>query len=266
MSISPNSSTLRWSVLENKYIEKTIDLQINSYGYKGLAIGLTIIITWGGQTVFLLNREVSGTFRYLIPVMFILQTFLYTGLFITTHDAMHGLVLPKHPALNNYIGCLAVLLYALFSYTKLNKKHQEHHKFPASDKDPDFHDGKHRSFLAWYVNFLSNYLSLTQIIGMAIIFNILKHVLGIPTANLLLFWVIPAISSTFQLFYFGTYLPHRELTSGYTDRHRARSNSYSAWLSFLTCYHFGYHWEHHAYPQIPWWQLSKIRKQLNLYN
>ena len=112
---------------------------------------------------------------------------------------MHGLVLPKHPTLNNYIGCLAVLLYALFSYTKLRKKHQEHHKFPASNKDPDFYDGKHKNFLVWYVNFLSNYLSLSQILGMAIIFNILKHLLGISTSNLLLFWVVPAISSTLQL-------------------------------------------------------------------
>jgi fatty acid desaturase len=23
----------------------------------------------------------------------------------------------------------------------------------------------------------------------------------------------------------------------------------------LTCYFFGYHWEHHEAPGIPWWQL-----------
>ena len=239
---------------------------MNSHGIKGLLIGLTIIAAWGGQTAFLLNSEFSGIYLCLIPLMIILQTFLYTGLFITTHDAMHGLVSPKHPTLNNYIGCLAVLLYALFSYAKLCKKHQEHHRFPASDKDPDFHDGRHKNFIVWYFNFLTNYLSLSQILGMAIVFNILKHLLGISTSNLLLFWIAPAIFSTFQLFYFGTYLPHRELASGYIDHHHARSNSYSVFLSFLTCYHFGYHWEHHTYPQVPWWQLSNIRKQLKLYN
>ena len=180
-------------------MEKTIALQIEPHDYKGLAIGLIISAAWSAQTFFLLNSEFSGIYLCLIPLMIILQTFLYTGLFITTHDAMHGLVLPKHPTLNNYIGCLAVLLYALFSYTKLRKKHQEHHKFPASNKDPDFYDGKHKNFPVWYVNFLSNYLSLSQILGMAIIFNIRKHLLGISTSNLLLFWVVPAISSTLQL-------------------------------------------------------------------
>ena len=26
------------------------------------------------------------------------------------------------------------------------------------------------------------------------------------------------------------------------------------WLSFLTCYHFGYHLEHHRYPWVLWWR------------
>lgn len=241
-------------------MEKTITLQIEPHDYIRISDWTDNHCRLERANFFLLNSEFSGIYLCLIPLMITLQTFLYTGLFIATHDAMHGLVLPKHPTLNNYIGCLAVLLYALFSYTKLRKKHQEHHKFPASNKDPDFYDGKHKNFPVWYVNFLSNYLSLSQILGMAIIFNIRKHLLGISTSNLLLFWVVPAISSTLQLFYFGTYLPHRELASGYTDRHRARSNSYSVFLSFLTCYHFGYHWEHHAYPQIPWWQLPHTRK------
>ncbi|MBD3338449.1 MAG: beta-carotene ketolase, partial [Candidatus Lokiarchaeota archaeon] len=23
--------------------------------------------------------------------------------------------------------------------------------------------------------------------------------------------------------------------------------------------HFGYHWEHHEYPNIPWWRLPAVR-------
>jgi beta-carotene ketolase (CrtW type) len=78
--------------------------------------------------------------------------------------------------------------------------------------------------------------------------------------NLILFWIIPPLLSTFQLFYFGTYLPHRELSEPYTDAHRTRSNDYNVFWSFLSCYHFGYHWEHHEYTHIPWWRLPKIRK------
>jgi beta-carotene ketolase (CrtW type) len=79
--------------------------------------------------------------------------------------------------------------------------------------------------------------------------------------NLIYFWVVPALLSTVQLFYFGTYLPHRELTEPYKDQHRARSNNYSNIFSLLTCYHFGYHWEHHEYPHIAWWRLPLMRKQ-----
>lgn len=28
-------------------------------------------------------------------------------------------------------------------------------------------------------------------------------------------------------------------------------------LSFLTCYYFGYHLEHHLYPNVPWWRLPE---------
>ncbi|MFB2979106.1 fatty acid desaturase [Microseira sp. BLCC-F43] len=48
---------------------------------------------------------------------------------------------------------------------------------------------------------------------------------------------------------------------GYTNPHRCQSNSLSTFWSFITCYHFGYHEEHHEYPEVPWWQLPIIRKR-----
>jgi beta-carotene ketolase (CrtW type) len=97
---------------------------------------------------------------------------------------------------------------------------------------------------------------------MAIIFNILYHLLNIPLANLVLFWILPSVLSTLQLFYFGTFLPHRESPDKFKDHHRARSNDYNIIFSFVTCYHFGYHWEHHQYPYVPWWKLPKVRQQI----
>ena len=105
------------------------------------------------------------------------------------------------------------------------------------------------------------YLSWRQMVGMAIVFQILEYVLGIPTLNLILFWVSPALLSTLQLFYFGTYLPHRRPEDGYDNPHRARSNAYSTFWSFITCYHFGYHWEHHEYPSVPWWHLPEVPQE-----
>lgn len=227
--------------------------------YIGLAIALTIFIAWGGSLYFQLSNDLL---QVGIPIAFagiVLQTFLYTGLFITAHDAMHGSVYRINAKVNDFIGTLAVRFYALFSFPKLHDKHWEHHTHPASEDDPDFHDGEHPQFWRWYLHFLINYVSWKQIAGMAIVFNILEHLVGIPAQRLLLFWVLPSLLSTLQLFYFGTYLPHRE-EGGYSDEHHARSNEYSVFWSFITCYHFGYHWEHHAWPHVAWWKLPAQRR------
>lgn len=227
---------------------------------KGLFIAVTIIGLWGLSLTLLLTLDVAHINTVLIPIGILCQTFLYTGLFITAHDAMHGSVCPTHPRLNNVMGATAVRLYALFSYRKLLKKHYEHHRTPASDTDPDFHDGHHTDFSAWYFHFMKEYLSWKQIVGMAIVFQIMEYILAISTVNLILFWVSPALLSTVQLFYFGTYLPHQTPESGYDNPHRAKSNAYSIFWSFISCYHFGYHWEHHEYPYIPWWHLPAIHR------
>nr|WP_301289159.1 fatty acid desaturase [Natronocella acetinitrilica] len=195
------------------------------------------------------------------PLAVLMQTFLYTGLFITAHDAMHGTVAPAFPRLNRFIGATCVRLYALFSFQRLQQAHWAHHQHPATTKDPDFHDGEHDGLVRWYLHFMIGYVSPLQIVGMAAIFNVFLFAAGVPVANLILFWILPSLLSTLQLFYFGTVLPHREPRNGYNDSHRARSNDFSPLVSFLTCYHFGYHWEHHERPDLPWWRLPHFRRR-----
>jgi beta-carotene ketolase (CrtW type) len=190
------------------------------------------------------------------------QTLLYTGLFITVHDSMHGSILPSNRFLNDLLGTISVFFYAMFSYKMLKKKHFEHHKAPGTGKDPDYHDGTGKGFFAWYFRFLRNYMSPLQLVGMGVLFIFLIFVVRLPWQNLILFWAIPSISSTFQLFYFGTYLPHREPDGGYTNKHHATSSDYPFFISLVTCYHFGYHLEHHLYPYVPWWKLPWVRKDL----
>ncbi len=229
---------------------------------KSITISLSVITIWLGSLIFLLTRDI-GEFGILLSVIGVLwQTFLYTGLFITAHDAMHGTAFPKNRKINNLIGTLAVKLFALFSYPRLLNKHWEHHKHPASEEDPDFHDGEHKNLFRWYLHFMVSYVTWKQLLGMAIAFNIMMYLLQIHLANLIIFWIIPSFLSTFQLFYFGTYLPHRELEKNYPDDHHARSNDFSVFWSFITCYHFGYHWEHHEYPHVPWWRLPRVRRMV----
>jgi beta-carotene/zeaxanthin 4-ketolase len=229
------------------------------WNLKGIAAAALIIGTWAILLVFLLS--LSSPFGWWTPLAVAAQTFLYTGLFITAHDAMHGTISPASPRINRALGALAVALYALFSFKKLQRAHRAHHRHPASADDPDFHDGHNDRFHRWYLRFMGHYLSPVQILGMAAIFNILLYLVGVNLANLILFWVVPALLSTIQLFYFGTVLPHRQPRQGYGDEHRAQSNDFGPLLSFLTCYHFGYHWEHHERPDLPWWALPRFRRR-----
>lgn len=115
----------------------------------GFAIAAGIILLWVANLLFWISRDLSALPLALVPLGIVLQIFLYTGLFITAHDAMHGCVTPANHGLNNAIGTLCVALYALFSFNKLHEKHWEHHRHPASGDDPDFHDGEHPQFLRW---------------------------------------------------------------------------------------------------------------------
>jgi beta-carotene ketolase (CrtW type) len=227
---------------------------------RGTLIALVIIGLWASSLSLLFSLNISSI-QILGGMSAVLwQTFLYTGLFITAHDAMHGVVYPQNRRINSLIGSVAVFLYALFSYKKLLAKHWLHHRHPASKVDPDFHDGKHKNFFGWYFHFIKGYWSWTQVIGLIVAFSIMSHLLHVSSINLALFWVLPSLLSSIQLFYFGTYLPHREPKGGYRNPHRAQSNPLPAFWSLITCYHFGYHQEHHEYPHVPWWKLPEISR------
>ncbi len=220
-----------------------------SNSYTGLFIALSIIVIWAICLVNFLNWNFSWSNPLVYPAI-LLQMHLYTGLFITAHDAMHGTV-TANKALNNLIGGLCTMLYALFPFRKLYTKHHEHHRHVHSAADPDYHDG---NFFAWYFNFIKTYITWWQVVIMATIFNVLKFWIAEP--NLIIFWVLPSLLSTLQLFYFGTWLPHH---GDHDNQHQSRSFRKNHLLAFLTCYFFGYHFEHHDSPGTPWWKLWQLK-------
>ena len=231
-------------------------LKSSEIGINGLAIALIIILTWAISLGLLLT--VVNVSQISLPwkaIALLWQTFLYTGLFITAHDAMHGVVLPKQTKINAAIGSFALLAYGLFSYKQLLEAHLNHHRYPASDLDPDFHNSKSTGAIGWYFCFMQRYWSWWRFLGLVIIFCILHSLFHISAINLILFWIVPSLMSSIQLFYFGTFLTHRKPDEGYADSFRAQSTYFPLFWSFLTCYHFGYHHEHHQYPNLAWWQL-----------
>ena len=215
----------------------------------GVLIAVAVIATWTVSLFLLLNWNFSFS-NPLIYFMVLVQMHLYTGLFITAHDAMHGTVSPSKKA-NYLIGQVCTALYAAFSFQKLNKKQHEHHRNVHTEHDPDYHEG---SFLAWYFKFMKEYLSIAQILIMALMFNILK--IWFSQSNLLVFWVLPSLLSTMQLFYFGTWLPHH---GEHTNKHYSRTQSKNHVRAFFSCYFFGYHYEHHETPGVPWWRLWRAK-------
>jgi beta-carotene/zeaxanthin 4-ketolase len=190
--------------------------------------------------------------------IFLLVMFFSTGLFITAHDGMHGTIVPFSRRLNDLFGSLAVRLYALFSFSHLQHYHWKHHERPGTSYDPDFSLAYSTSFWRWYIEFLKRYLSVTQVIGMAILANILIHVYEIPTSQVITLWALPALCSSLQLFYFGTYLPHKPGITPFPDNHNARSLQQTRVASFFSCFHFGCHELHHRSPSIPWWCLWSV--------
>jgi beta-carotene ketolase (CrtW type) len=216
---------------------------------QGIIIALLIILLWFFSLAVLLQLQISQFEWWIIPLILI-QTHLYTGIFITAHDAMHGTV-SHYKKINSAVGWITAALFAFNNYGSLYKKHHHHHQFVATEKDPDFHSG---GFVKWYFVFLKNYLTIWQLLLMAITFNIL--ILFMPELNVILFWIIPALLSTLQLFYFGTYLPHRG-SFPQSNRHHSGTLRKNHFIAFITCYFFGYHFEHHDSPGIPWYQLHK---------
>jgi len=189
-------------------------------------------------------------------------TWLSVGMYIVAHDAMHGSLCPARRAAGNAMGALAVWLYAGFSFRRLVTKHHAHHRHPGSADDPDFSTTSPDRARNWYGQFMKAYFGPREMLVMVLRVGAYL-LLGARLENILLFFAVPGLLSSFQLFYFGTFLPHRHLPAGgaaFADRHRTRSNDYGTLMSLLTCFHFGYHHEHHLHPAVPWWRLPAVRK------
>ncbi len=221
----------------------------------GILIATLIITLWLGHLMFCLSNVNVAFNSILMYLHLFIQAYLFTGLFITGHDSMHGSI-SKNKIINNSIGWLATFLFAGLSYNRLIKNHRKHHSTPAEEEDPDFYTGS-QNFWIWWLIFMKRYSTLTQVLIMAIFFNVLK--IWFNESSIWVFWVIPAFLGTLQLFYFGTYRPHKYPHTNIMLPHKARTLRKNHLWAMISCYFFGYHFEHHSSPGTPWWQLYKMK-------
>lgn len=233
----------------------------------GLLLGTAIFGAWLATLVLALLADPAGWTPVALGLVVALRTFLQTGLFILGHDAMHRTLVPGRPWLNDALGRLALLLYAGLPYARCRRHHLRHHRVPGSRRDPDFRRASGDGALRWYARFMANYLSVRQLVlllsswlavGGGLMLLEPRRALAVPIV-----WVLPLVLSSFQLFLFGTYLPHRGDGASPAGPHAVRSLGYPHLLSLLACYHFGYHREHHAHPAVPWFRLPQLRRQIH---
>ncbi len=227
----------------------------------GLAFAAAIGGGWLALHLFAMAwfRPVGAEWLLAVPIA-VAQSWLSVGLFIVAHDAMHGSLAPGRPGLNRLVGRAMLTLYAGFSYDRLTRAHWQHHRAPGSAEDPDFCAEHPDRFARWYWAFLTRYFGWPSFLFVSAV-TAAWALAGVPIANLLLLYALPAIASSVQLFYFGTFRPHRHDGGEFADDHRARSNGWGTLTSLASCYHFGYHHEHHLSPHVPWWRLPDRRRR-----
>jgi beta-carotene ketolase (CrtW type) len=225
-----------------------------------LALATSIVLTWAAihvYGVFLYRMSLSNI--WIGGSIIIIETWLSAGMFIVAHDAMHGSLSPGMPSINRWVGRLCLGFYAFFPYDAVAAKHYAHHRFSGRGGDPDFYGPNPHAFWPWYWRFFREYFGFGQfaaIFGVVMLYALVLHA---QIFNILLFWALPAIASSLQLFTFGTWLPHRHASDGFIDGHNARTLEFNGLASLVACFHFGYHVEHHRSPQSPWWALPKVR-------
>jgi len=236
---------------------------------RGLLLAAGILSAWLGSLVILLPTTRTDLPNGIVLLAVLGRSLLQTGLFIVGHDAMHGTLWPERPRANRLIGQTSLLLYAALPYRKCLNNHRRHHRHAGTLRDPDHHGEGDPSLLSWYLRFMAAYLSPWQLTALVVSWLVLASFAApfssTPLSNVLIYGALPVLLSSLQLFVVGTYLPHRSTSPDFSDPggdHQPRSLDLPSWLSLLACFHFGYHWEHHRFPQLAWHELPAAKWRL----
>lgn len=242
-------------------VQNAVDLPgHHSQRFLGLFLATLVSVAWLSLHFYsMFIFDLSITVWPQVLVIAVVQCWLSVGIFIVCHDAMHGSLAPGWDRVNSLLGGTLIFLYAGFSWSKIRQAHFDHHKFTGSDNDPDFDTAHPNRFWPWYGTFFKRYFGLRSLIYVHSVVGIYLFVFDISFLKIFLLYGIPALFSSLQLFYFGTYRPHRQ-TQNFVDRHNARSDNFSVLVSLASCFHFGYHLEHHRRPDVPWWSLPRARR------
>lgn len=227
----------------------------------GLALAALVFAGWLSLHIYgLFVFELSWRTLPVALAMAAVQCWLSVGLFIVSHDAMHGSLVPGGKRINGVIGGTLLFLYAGFIWPRMRSAHFDHHRHAGRAGDPDFDEHHPTLFWRWYATFIQRYFGWNSILFVSTVVTVYWLVFQVPMAQIVLLYGLPAIASSLQLFYFGTWRPHNHRHGTFADTHNARSEEFGTLVSLATCFHFGYHHEHHLAPNVPWWRLPAHRR------
>jgi beta-carotene ketolase (CrtW type) len=231
-------------------------------GVIGLALAALIAGSWLAIHVYgMFILELAWANLPFAIALAAVQCWLSVGVFIVCHDAMHGTLVPSKPRLNAAVAAPLLFLYAGFRWRSLRDAHHTHHRMAGHKGDPDFDENNPAHFLKWYGTFFRRYFGWESLVFVHIVVGIYWLVIGIPMAQIVVLYGAPALLSSLQLFYFGTYRPHHhDPAEPFADENNARTNDFGTLASLATCFHFGYHLEHHRRPDVPWWALPGAKR------
>ena len=109
------------------------------------------------------------------------------------------------------------------------------------------------------IRFMRNYLNAAQLSRLVLLLTVLLLAAqphqSQPLITVSVIFLLPLLISTAQLFFVGTYLPHRKEHKQTDHEVSIKSLNLHPFVSLLACYHFGYHREHHNHPKAPWFLL-----------
>jgi len=257
--MNPNDAAFRISGMSTaRYALPTRTLQ----GVIGLLLAAGIAGAWLSihfYGMFLFDLTWS-TLPFALALALV-QCWLSVGVFIVCHDAMHGSLVPGAKRVNSAIGAVLLFLYAGFRWRTLRDAHFTHHRMSGHAGDPDFDEDNPSSFVRWYATFFKRYFGWQSLLFVHAVVALYWFVFDVPFAQIFVLYGLPALLSSLQLFYFGTYRPHHQSADRpFSDKHNTRSDGFGALTSLATCFHFGYHLEHHRRPDVPWWALPRAKR------
>lgn len=231
----------------------------------GVGLAVAVIAAWAVLHLLAVFTFPVAADSALVAIAAVaVLSWLTVGLFIIAHDAIHGSLAPGRPGVNAFFGWLTMSLYAGFHYRRFEAAHHAHHDHSGTEGDPDFDAAHPRQFWPWYWTFMTRHFSWRPFLVINAVVWTYYLVFGASIPNILVYYATPAILSSLQLFFFGTYLPHRHANAAggdaFPDRHRTRTTDFGFIGSLFSCYHFGYHHEHHLFPYEPWWRLPARRR------